>query len=54
MRRKRILAVTRDDIEELLASRKSLMPEGFEKPMTTAELTDLLEFLTDTPASDLD
>lgn len=41
------LAIPRDDIEELLASRKSLMPEGFEKQMTAAELTDLLEFLTD-------
>ena len=40
-------AIPRDDIEELLASRKSLMPEGFEKQMTEAELTDLLEFLTD-------
>lgn len=36
----------REDIEELVASRKSLMPEGFEKQMTEAELTDLLQFLT--------
>lgn len=38
--------IPREDIEELLASRKSLMPEGFEKQMTEAELTDLLQFLT--------
>ena len=36
----------REDIEELVASRKSLMPEGFEKQMTAPELTDLLQFLT--------
>lgn len=39
-------AIPREDIEELVASRKSLMPEGFEKQMTSVELTDLLEFLT--------
>ena len=38
--------IAREDIEELVASRKSLMPEGFEKQMTEPELTDLLEFLT--------
>jgi putative heme-binding domain-containing protein len=31
------------DVEE---SKKSLMPEGFEKTMTRGEITDLLEFLT--------
>ncbi|TWT55263.1 Trehalose utilization [Thalassoglobus neptunius] len=36
----------REDIEELLASPKSLMPEGFEKQMTPEELGNLLEFLT--------
>lgn len=36
----------REDIEELLASPKSVMPEGFEKQMTREELRDLLEFLT--------
>ncbi|NQV25267.1 MAG: ThuA domain-containing protein [Rhodopirellula sp.] len=39
-------SLQREDIEELVASRKSLMPEGFEKQMTEAELSDLLEFLT--------
>ena len=36
----------RDDIDALTESKKSLMPEGFEKQMTAGELTDLLEFLT--------
>jgi putative membrane-bound dehydrogenase-like protein len=36
----------REDIEELAASRKSLMPEGFEKQVTPRQLADLLEFLT--------
>ncbi len=39
-------SIQREDIEELLASRKSLMPEGFEKQMTEVELSNLLEFLT--------
>ncbi len=38
--------IQRENIEELLASSKSLMPEGFEKQHTPQELTDLLEFLT--------
>jgi hypothetical protein len=38
--------VLRQDIEELVASTKSLMPEGFEKQVTEVELRDLLEFLT--------
>lgn len=38
-------SIQRDDIEELVASRKSLMPDGFEKQMSKQELTDLLEFL---------
>ncbi|MCC9606544.1 ThuA domain-containing protein [Blastopirellula sp. JC732] len=38
--------LAREDIEELVSSRKSLMPDGFEKQMTRQELTDLLEFLT--------
>ena len=37
--------VLREDIEELIASKKSLMPEGFEGQMSRAEMTDLLEFL---------
>lgn len=39
-------AIPRDDIEELVASKKSVMPEGFEKQVKPAELNDLLEFLT--------
>ena len=38
--------ILRENIEELVASTKSLMPEGFEKQHTAQELTDLLEFLT--------
>ncbi len=40
--------VQREDIEQLVASRKSVMPEGFEKQLSEQELTNLLEFLTDT------
>jgi putative membrane-bound dehydrogenase-like protein len=40
------VVVLRENIDELKASPKSLMPEGFEKQMTEAELTNLLEFLT--------
>jgi putative heme-binding domain-containing protein len=41
-------SILREDIDEggLVASQKSLMPEGFEKQMSPAELADLLEFLT--------
>jgi putative membrane-bound dehydrogenase-like protein len=38
--------VERDDIESLVASSKSLMPDGFEKTVKQEELIDLLEFLT--------
>jgi putative heme-binding domain-containing protein len=38
--------VLREDIDELVASPKSLMPEGFEKQLSRRELTDLLEFLS--------
>ena len=38
--------VLREDLLDLTASNKSLMPEGFEKQLTETELTDLLEFLT--------
>jgi putative membrane-bound dehydrogenase-like protein len=38
--------VLREDIDEIIASTKSLMPEGFEKQISPADLTDLLEFLT--------
>lgn len=40
-------SIQREDVEELVASSKSLMPEGFEKQMSKEELTNLLEFLTD-------
>jgi len=39
-------ALQREDIEELITSPKSLMPDGFEKQMTEADLVNLLEFLT--------
>ncbi len=39
-------AVGRDDIERIVASTKSLMPEGFEKQLQPGEIVDLLEFLT--------
>ena len=39
-------AIAREDIEELVGSKKSLMPEGFEKQLKPEELRNLLEFLT--------
>jgi putative membrane-bound dehydrogenase-like protein len=38
--------ILREDIDEIIASNKSLMPEGFEKQIAPADLVDLLEFLT--------
>ena len=38
--------IQRDDIEELAASTKSLMPEGFEKQLSRTDFANLLEFLT--------
>jgi putative heme-binding domain-containing protein len=38
--------VVRDDIEQMTASKKSLMPDGFEKQVTSKDLNDLLAFLT--------
>jgi len=38
--------VARADIDELSASKKSLMPEGFEKQITPSGFADLLAFLT--------
>lgn len=38
--------VLRDEIDELVASTKSLMPDGFEKQVSENEMVDLLEFLT--------
>jgi uncharacterized protein len=37
--------ILRDEIEELASSKKSLMPEGFEKTVPTEGLADLLQFL---------
>jgi putative membrane-bound dehydrogenase-like protein len=42
--RRHVLA--KDEIATLVETDKSLMPEGFEKVMSTQELIDLLEFLT--------
>lgn len=39
-------SLQRDDIDEIVQSKKSLMPEGFEKQMTEEELGNLLQFLT--------
>jgi putative membrane-bound dehydrogenase-like protein len=39
--------ILRSDIEKLVPSNKSLMPDGFEKQLSHKELTDLLEFLTE-------
>jgi len=39
-------AIQRDDIDALIASTKSLMPEGFEKTAKPDEIANLLEFLT--------
>ena len=38
--------LSRDDIESLKETEKSLMPEGFEKQVKREEIADLLEFLT--------
>ncbi len=40
------LPIQREDIEELVAGTKSVMPEGFEKTVPQEDLTNLLEFLT--------
>ena len=39
-------SLIRDEIDELQATRKSVMPDGFEKQMTPQELSSLLSFLT--------
>ncbi|WP_404308538.1 PVC-type heme-binding CxxCH protein [Neorhodopirellula lusitana] len=39
-------SVLREDIEELVMSRQSIMPEGFEKSISLNDMTDLLEFLS--------
>jgi putative heme-binding domain-containing protein len=39
-------SILRDDIDELVGSNKSLMPDGFEKQVNVKDMTHLLEFLT--------
>ncbi|MFO0915761.1 MAG: PVC-type heme-binding CxxCH protein [Pirellulales bacterium] len=39
-------SLLREDVDELVRSNKSLMPEGFEKLISQQQMTDLLEFLT--------
>src|SRR5207244_11693111 len=39
--------ILRDDIDTLASSKKSLMPDGFEKQLDRKQLTDILEFLTE-------
>ncbi len=43
--------ILREDIDELIASRKSLMPDGFEKQLSHDDIVNLLEFLKSSPAS---
>jgi len=38
--------VLRDDIDEMTASNRTIMPEGFEKQLSKVDITNLLEFLT--------
>lgn len=38
--------ILREDIDQIIATPKSLMPEGFEKQLAPEELVNLLEFLT--------
>ena len=38
--------VLREDIDEMAVSKKSLMPEGFEKQVSTDDINNLLAFLT--------
>ncbi len=38
--------VLRDDIEEMTASNRTIMPEGFEKQLSKDDIINLLEFLT--------
>jgi putative heme-binding domain-containing protein len=38
--------IAREDIDQIAASQKSLMPEGFEKQVEPARIADLLAFLT--------
>ncbi|HEX3314115.1 MAG TPA: PVC-type heme-binding CxxCH protein, partial [Gemmataceae bacterium] len=40
------IAIQREDLDELTATTKSLMPEGFEKQLKADDVVNLLEFLT--------
>ena len=40
-------SVLREEVEEMVSTKKSVMPEGFEKLMSKQEFADLLTFLTD-------
>ncbi|MGE3818150.1 MAG: PVC-type heme-binding CxxCH protein [Isosphaeraceae bacterium] len=40
------IPILREEVDELIASKKSLMPEGFEKQVPPEALADLLAFLT--------
>ncbi len=39
-------SISRDDVESISATNKSLMPEGMEETLKEPEMTNLLEFLT--------
>ena len=39
-------SVLREDVDQLIVSKKSVMPEGFESTISIEQMTDLLEFLT--------
>ncbi|MGN6547666.1 MAG: c-type cytochrome, partial [Aureliella sp.] len=39
-------SISRDDVDQISATNKSLMPEGLEEQLKPADMTDLLEFLT--------
>lgn len=39
-------SISRDDVDSITATNKSLMPEGLEEQIKLADMTDLLEFLT--------
>ncbi len=38
--------ILREDVDELIASNRTIMPEGFEKQLSKDDITNLLEFLT--------
>jgi hypothetical protein len=40
------IVVERDEVEQITSSKKSLMPEGFEKTLKQDEFVDLMTFLT--------